>query len=62
MAGVDNSMADLINRCEHSELNAELRHRRRDVDWREQEMRRKEEEKCSDLARRYTFGRDAAPT
>ena len=35
VAGVDNSLADLITLCEHSRVNAELKRRRPDVDWHE---------------------------
>ena len=32
VAGVDNSLAELITRCEHSRVNEELKRRRPDVD------------------------------
>jgi len=51
MAGVDNSLPGLITRCERGELNAELRRREPDVDWRKQEMGGEEEEKCSTIVR-----------
>ena len=38
VAGVDNSLADLITRCEPSRINAELKRQRPDVNWREQVM------------------------
>ena len=54
VAGVDNSLADLITRCEHSRVNAELNRRRPDVDWREQVMGGEEEQKCSAILLRDT--------
>ena len=51
VAGKDNSLADLITRCEPSRFNAELKRQRPDVNWREQVMRREEEEKCSTILR-----------
>ena len=51
VAGVDNSLADLTTRCEHSRVNEELKHRRPDVDWHEQVMGEEEEQKCSAILR-----------
>ena len=51
LAGVDNSLADLIIRCEHSRVNAELKRRKLDVDWREQVMGKEKEQKCSAILR-----------
>lgn len=42
VAGVDNSLADLIIHYEHSVINAERKPRRPDANWREQVMRREE--------------------
>ena len=36
VVGVDNYLADLITRCEHSKINAELNRRRPDGNWHEQ--------------------------
>ena len=49
MAGVENILTGLIIRDEHSRMNAELKRRRPDVQWREQVMGR--EEKCSLILR-----------
>ena len=51
VAGVDNSRADLVTRCEPSRINAELKRRRPDVNWREQVIGREEEEKYSAILR-----------
>ena len=47
VAGMDNSLADLITRCDHGRVNEELKRRRPDVDWHEQVMEEEEEQKCS---------------
>ena len=52
--GSGNSLADLITRCEHSRVHAELKRRRPDVDWHEQVMGEEEEQKCSAILRRDT--------
>ena len=50
VSGVDRSLADLITRCEPSKINAELKRRRPDVNWRKQVVGG-EEEKCSAILR-----------
>ena len=50
VADVDNSLPDLITRCEPSRINAELKRQTPDVYWRKQVMRG-EEEKCSAILR-----------
>lgn len=54
VVGMDNSLADLITRCKRNTINAELKRRRPDVNWREQVMRRDEKEKYSAMLRRDT--------
>ena len=51
VAGVDNSLAGLITRCEPSKINAELKRQRPDVIWRKQLVRVKGEEKRSAILR-----------
>ena len=53
VVGEDNSLADLIIFCEHGNINAELKRRRPDVNWREKVMGG-EEEWCSTILRRDT--------
>ena len=49
VAGVHNSLANFLNRCEHSKINAEIWRQRPDVNWCEQVMAG--EEKCSAILR-----------
>ena len=51
MVGGNNSLADLITRCEHSRINEELKCGRPDVDWHEHVMGEVEEQKCSAILR-----------
>ena len=51
VVGVDSSLADLIELCEYSSINAELKRQRTDVDWRKQVLGGEEEEKCSTILR-----------
>lgn len=46
---VENTLVDLIARSEPSETNAELSHRRPDVNWCEQVMVREEEKTCFEI-------------
>ena len=54
VAGMYNSLADLITRCEPSRINAELKCQRPDVNWCEQVMGGEEEEKCFAILRGNT--------
>lgn len=55
VAGKENVLADLIARCEPNKIDAELKHRRPDFNWREQVMVRDEKGKWSDILRGDTW-------